>query len=102
MRRAYRQHRVVGSPLLAGSDWPPGREMPADRPSTAPAWKNLGCRVFRSGTLSGMSGFGFLLERESHLDQLRRWARESRRAGRFVLISGEAGVGKSSLVRAFV
>ena len=49
-----------------------------------------------------MSGFGFLLERESHLDQLRRWARESRRAGRFVLISGEAGVGKSSLVRAFV
>ena len=42
-----------------------------------------------------------LLEREWHLDALGRWARESRAEGRLVLVGGEAGVGKSSLVRAF-
>ena len=40
-----------------------------------------------------------LLERESQLASLRQYAAESRgRAGRLVLVSGEAGVGKSSLV----
>ncbi len=40
-----------------------------------------------------------LLERESQLASLRQYAAEARgRAGRLVLVSGEAGVGKSSLV----
>jgi DNA-binding CsgD family transcriptional regulator/tetratricopeptide (TPR) repeat protein len=40
-----------------------------------------------------------LLERESQLASLRQYAAEGRgRAGRLVLVSGEAGVGKSSLV----
>ena len=42
-----------------------------------------------------------LLERESQLGSLRQYAAEARaRTGRFVLISGEAGVGKTSLVEA--
>ena len=40
-----------------------------------------------------------LLERESQLASLRQYAAEARgRAGRLVLVSGEAGVGKSSLI----
>ena len=43
-----------------------------------------------------------LLERESQLASLRQYAAEARdRAGRLVLVSGEAGVGKSSLVELF-
>ena len=43
-----------------------------------------------------------LLERESQLASLRQYAAEARgRAGRLVLVSGEAGVGKSSLVEVF-
>jgi DNA-binding CsgD family transcriptional regulator/tetratricopeptide (TPR) repeat protein len=42
-----------------------------------------------------------LLERESQLASLHQYAAEAReRAGRLVLVSGEAGVGKSSLVEA--
>ncbi len=42
-----------------------------------------------------------LLERESQLASLRQYASEARaRSGRLVLVSGEAGVGKSSLVEA--
>ena len=40
-----------------------------------------------------------LLERESHLAALCDYAREARRGdGRLVLVSGEAGIGKSALV----
>jgi predicted ATPase len=40
-----------------------------------------------------------LLERESHLAALRDYAEEARRGGgRLVLVSGEAGIGKSALV----
>jgi predicted ATPase len=40
-----------------------------------------------------------LLERESHLAALRDYANEARQGeGRLVLISGEAGIGKSALV----
>ena len=40
-----------------------------------------------------------LLERETQLTSLRQYADEARRRdGRLVLVSGEAGVGKSSLV----
>jgi DNA-binding CsgD family transcriptional regulator/tetratricopeptide (TPR) repeat protein len=43
-----------------------------------------------------------LLERESQLASLRQYAAEARgRDGRLVLVSGEAGVGKSSLVEEF-
>ena len=44
-----------------------------------------------------------LLERESQLGALREYADEARRGdGRLVLVSGEAGIGKSSLVEAFL
>jgi len=40
-----------------------------------------------------------LLERESHLAALYDYAGEARRGdGRLVLVSGEAGIGKSALV----
>lgn len=42
-----------------------------------------------------------LLERTGQLDALVAWSTEARRAGRMVLVGGEAGVGKSALVRAF-
>ena len=43
-----------------------------------------------------------LIERESHLAALREYAKEaSRGQGRLVLISGEAGVGKSVLLEEF-
>jgi predicted ATPase len=42
-----------------------------------------------------------LLERESQLTALQEYAEEARAgAGRMVLISGEAGIGKSSLIEA--
>jgi DNA-binding NarL/FixJ family response regulator len=44
-----------------------------------------------------------LLERETQLGALRDYAADARRGdGRFVLVSGEAGIGKSSLVDAFL
>ena len=44
-----------------------------------------------------------LLERELQLGALRDYAADARRGdGRLVLVSGEAGIGKSSLVEAFV
>ena len=44
-----------------------------------------------------------LLERELQLGALREYAADARRDdGRLVLVSGEAGIGKSSLVEAFV
>jgi len=43
-----------------------------------------------------------LLERTSALDDLRRWFSDARaRRGRLVLVEGEAGVGKTSLLEAF-
>src|SRR6187200_358089 len=43
-----------------------------------------------------------LIERESHLAALREYAKEAARGqGRLVLISGEAGVGKSVLLEEF-
>jgi putative ribosome biogenesis GTPase RsgA len=40
-----------------------------------------------------------LLERESHRVAMREYAEEARTgSGRFVLVSGEAGVGKTSLL----
>ena len=44
-----------------------------------------------------------LLERELQLGALHDYAADARRDdGRLVLVSGEAGIGKSSLVEAFV
>jgi predicted ATPase len=44
-----------------------------------------------------------LLERELQLGALRDYAADARQAhGRLVLVSGEAGIGKSSLVEALV
>ena len=44
-----------------------------------------------------------LLERELQLGALRDYAADARRGdGRLVLVSGEAGIGKSSLLDAFV
>jgi predicted ATPase len=44
-----------------------------------------------------------LLERELQLGALREYAADARRDdGRLVLVSGEAGIGKSSLVEALV
>ena len=43
-----------------------------------------------------------LLERDTHLDRLRAALERARRGrGTVVLVSGEAGIGKTSLVRAF-
>ncbi|MDN5857016.1 MAG: LuxR C-terminal-related transcriptional regulator [Pseudonocardia sp.] len=42
-----------------------------------------------------------LLERDRDLDALAAWAAEARRIGRVVLVGGEAGAGKSALLRAF-
>ena len=43
-----------------------------------------------------------LLERDSSLSQLSEWWAEAARSGSVVLIGAEAGMGKTSLVRAFV
>ena len=43
-----------------------------------------------------------MLERAEQLGALAVWARDGGRGGRFVLVTGEAGVGKTSLVRAFL
>ena len=44
-----------------------------------------------------------LLERDQQLATLQAYADDARRGdGRLVLVSGEAGIGKSSLVEAFV
>jgi DNA-binding CsgD family transcriptional regulator len=43
-----------------------------------------------------------LLERDAELAELTGWAREARRRGRVVLVAGEAGIGKTSLVDAFL
>ena len=52
-------------------------------------------------TTGGHSGSWELLERESQLASLRQYAEEARgRDGRLVLVSGEAGIGKSSLLEA--
>src|SRR5262245_62457002 len=43
-----------------------------------------------------------LVERGDLLERLETWSRRAQTTGRLVLIGGEAGVGKTSLARAFV
>jgi hypothetical protein len=42
-----------------------------------------------------------LLEREPHLARLEAWWKETAELGRVAFVAGEAGAGKTSLVRAF-